>query len=205
MGTAPAFHRGGILLWFMLLLYRFPARCARPELHSGSPGFVGEMALAIGFCIRIQDGYRRLASLPLRREPFREVHWMLMRVAFREADWHTGTAAASCFDHGADCVEWQRGVKTKFCPDVAGFCPGVSWILSWCVRGLSWCAVNKVGRTFRIGSNCSSRNRVKVVEVQVETGHWCCVFRCTPTCLAREPEGVGYDSGEANQGESVQR
>jgi hypothetical protein len=66
MGTAPAFHRGGILLWFMLLLYRFPARCARPELHTGSPGFVGEMALAIGFCIRIHDGYRRLASFHSR-------------------------------------------------------------------------------------------------------------------------------------------
>ncbi len=86
---------------------------------------------------------------------------MLKRMAFREAGWHTGTAAAFCFDREADCVERRRGVKTEFCPDVAGFCPLVSWILSWCGRGLSWCAVNKVGRTFRMGSNCSSGDRVK--------------------------------------------
>ena len=58
-------------------------------------------------------------------------------------------------------VEWREGGKTEFCPDVAGFCPGVSRFLSLCDRGLSWSAVNIGGRTFRMSSVCSGENLVK--------------------------------------------
>ena len=58
-------------------------------------------------------------------------------------------------------VEWREGVKTEFCPSVAGFCPGVSRFLSLCDRSLSWSAVNNKGGTFRMSSYYSSENLVK--------------------------------------------
>ena len=74
-----------------------------------------------------------------------EVHWKLFRVEGRQAGRHAGSAptscfdhgSESCFDHGSDSVDRHREVKTEFCPDVAGFCPGLSGILSTCDLGLS--------------------------------------------------------------------
>ncbi len=39
-------------------------------------------------------------------------------------------------------VEGRGGVKTEFCPDVAGFCHPLSRILSASGRNVSWCAMN---------------------------------------------------------------
>ncbi|QDU00902.1 hypothetical protein V6x_05790 [Gimesia chilikensis] len=105
-----------------------------------------------------------------------------------------------------DSVERQQGVKTKFCPDVAGFCPRVSWILSSSGRGVSRFALNIGGRTFRIGSDCSGGNRVKsgggsggcgALVVTVPVG--------VDPPRARARGEVAYDSGGVDQGESVQR
>ena len=40
---------------------------------------------------------------------------------------------------GGYLLDGRGGVKTKFCPDVAGFCPRVAWNLSWSGRNLSAC------------------------------------------------------------------
>ena len=90
-----------------------------------------------------------------------DVHWKLFRVEGRQAGRHAGAAPTSCFDRGSDSVERHREVKTEFCPDVAGFCPGVAWILSLSDLSLSWSALNKLGGTFRMCSDCSSENPMK--------------------------------------------
>ncbi len=103
-------------------------------------------------------------------------------------------------------AEGDGGVKTEFCPDVAGFCPGVSWILSSSGRGVSWFALNIGRRTFRIGSECSGGNGVKsgggsggcgALVVTVPVG--------VDPPRARARGEVAYDSGGVDQGESVQR
>jgi len=58
-------------------------------------------------------------------------------------------------------VNRDREARTEFCPDVAGFCPGVSRFLSLCDRSLSWSAVNNMWETFCMSSVCSSENPVK--------------------------------------------
>ena len=116
------------------------------------------------------------------------------------------TDAVSNFNINFDSVERQQGVKTKFCPDVAGFCPRVSWILSWSGRGVSWFALNIGGRTFRIGSECSGGNRVKRGGGSGGCG---ALVATVPVGVdpprARARGEVAYDSGGVDQGESVQR
>ena len=90
-----------------------------------------------------------------------DVHWKLFRVEGRQAGRHAGSAPTSGFDRGSDSVERHREVKTEFCPDVAGFCPGVAWILSLSDRSLSWSALNKMGGTFCMRSDCSRENPMK--------------------------------------------
>ena len=63
---------------------------------------------------------------------------------------------------GCYLLHRREGVKTEFCPDVAGFCPGVAWILSLFGRGLSWCALNWEGLTLRSGACCFGRQMVKI-------------------------------------------
>ncbi|MBN71590.1 MAG: hypothetical protein CME32_20185 [Gimesia sp.] len=103
-------------------------------------------------------------------------------------------------------AERDVGVKTEFCPDVAGFCPGVSGILSSSGRGVSWFALNIGRRTFRIGSECSGGNGVKsgggsggcgALVVTVPVG--------VDPPRARARGEVAYDSGGVDQGESVQQ
>ncbi len=65
--------------------------------------------------------------------------------------------------HAADSVEGRGGVKTDFCPNVAGFCPGVSGILSHSGRGLSASAL-LCRRLLRRGAQCSGEKQVKSEE-----------------------------------------
>ena len=103
-------------------------------------------------------------------------------------------------------AEGDGGVKTKFCPDVAGFCPRVSWILSSSGRGVSWFALNIGGRTFRIGSEYSGGNRVKSGGGSGGCG---ALVATVPVGVdpprARARGEVAYDSGVVDQGESVQQ
>ncbi len=103
--------------------------------------------------------------------------WSLEQVDRRSAGRHTGAAPTSCFDCGSDSVERHREVKTEFCPDVAGFCPGVAWILSLSDRSLSWSALNMMGGTFRMCSDCSRENLVKS---GTDSGVVASVVSCVP-------------------------
>ncbi len=106
--------------------------------------------------------------------------------------------------HAADSAEGRGGVKTEFCPDVAGFCPGVSGILSHSDRGLSASAL-PWGRLFRRGAQCSGEKQVKSegsggADVTVVREMQC--SEDAPRARARwEP---GYDLGGVVQGQSVQ-
>ena len=106
--------------------------------------------------------------------------------------------------HAADSVEGHGGIKTEFCPDVAGICPGVSGILSHSDRGLSASAL-PWGRLFRRGAQCSGEKQVKSegsggADVTVVREMQC--SEDAPRARARwEP---GYDLEGVDQGQSVQ-
>ncbi len=114
----------------------------------------------------------------------------------------SGMALLSC--HAADSVEGHGGVKTEFCPNVAGICPGVSGILSHSDRGLSASAL-PWGRLFRRGAQCSGEKQVKSegsggadVTVVLE-------MQCSEDASrARARRELTYDSVGVDQGQSVQ-
>ncbi len=114
----------------------------------------------------------------------------------------SGMALLSC--HAADSVEGRGGVKTEFCPNVAGFCPGVSGILSHSDRGLSASAL-LCGRLFRRGAECSGEKQVKIAGVGGADVTLVREMQCSedaPRARARwEP---GYDLEGVVQGQSVQ-
>ena len=114
----------------------------------------------------------------------------------------SGMALLSC--HAADSAEGRGGVKTEFCPDVAGFCPGVSGILSHSDRGLSASAL-LCGRLFRRGAECSGEKQVKIAGVGGADVTLVREMQCSedaPRARARwEP---GYDLEGVVQGQSVQ-
>ena len=122
------------------------------------------------------------------------VFWMMQLLS--------GMAWLSC--HAADSAEGRGGVKTEFCPDVAGFCPGVSGILSHSDRGLSASAL-PWGRLFRRGVQCSGEKQVKSegsggadVTVVLE-------MECSEDASrARARWESGYDLEGVDQGQSVQ-
>ena len=124
------------------------------------------------------------------------IHWSLDRVDRCPAGRHTGTAPSFY----SDFVEGQLGVKTEFCPDVAGFCPGASRILSLSDRNLSWSAVNIGGRTLRTSSICSTEMPVKNVRNSGESES---VVRPVPVHddlpRARATFETGYESAGADQ------
>jgi len=106
--------------------------------------------------------------------------------------------------HAADSAEGRGGVKTEFCPDVAGFCPGVSGILSHSDRGLSASAL-LCGRLFRRGAQCSGEKQMKIAGVGGADVTLVREMQCSedaPRARARwEP---GYDLEGVDQGQSVQ-
>ncbi|QDT23774.1 hypothetical protein HG66A1_55980 [Gimesia chilikensis] len=122
------------------------------------------------------------------------VFWMMQLLS--------GMVLLSC--HAADSVEGHGGVKTEFCPNVAGFCPGVSGILSQSGRGLSASAL-PCGRLFRRGAQCSGEKQVKSAGVGGADVRVVREMQCSedaPRARARwEP---GYDLEGVVQGQSVQ-
>ncbi|QDT87583.1 hypothetical protein MalM14_52700 [Gimesia chilikensis] len=106
--------------------------------------------------------------------------------------------------HAADSAEGRGGVKTEFCPDVAGFCPGVSGILSHSGRGLSASAL-LCRRLFRRGAQCSGEKQMKIAGVGGADVTLVREMQCSedaPRARARwEP---GYDLEGVDQGQSVQ-
>jgi hypothetical protein len=122
------------------------------------------------------------------------VFWMMQLLS--------GMALMSC--HAADSAEGRGGVKTEFCPDVAGFCPGVSGILSHSGRGLSASAL-LCRRLFRRGAQCSGEKQMKIAGVGGADVTLVREMQCSedaPRARARwEP---GYDLEGVDQGQSVQ-
>ncbi|MFI4851138.1 MAG: hypothetical protein ACIAZJ_18650 [Gimesia chilikensis] len=122
------------------------------------------------------------------------VFWMMQLLS--------GMALMSC--HAADSVEGRVGVKTEFCPNVAGFCPGVSGILSHSDRGLSASAL-PWGRLFRRGAQCSGEKQVKSEEVDGADVTVVREMQCSEDASrARARREPGYDLGGVVQGQSVQ-
>ena len=106
---------------------------------------------------------------------------------------------------GFDFAERRRGVKTEFCPNVAGFCPGVSGNLTWSGRFLSCCALC-LKWIDAIYAGCFREQGVKIDGFSGECGAlvrfvcWC-LF---PISRARARLGTGYGEAGVDQGEFIQ-
>ncbi|QDT28200.1 hypothetical protein [Gimesia panareensis] len=106
---------------------------------------------------------------------------------------------------GSNFAESFVGIRTKFCPNVAGLCPVFVLIVSIFGQNLSRFGQIR-GRTIRTGSNCSSKNLVKIDDV---SGAFASLVRRVPVHVdlprARARLGPTYDSAGADQGQIVQR
>ncbi len=106
---------------------------------------------------------------------------------------------------GFDFAERRRGVKTEFCPNVTGFCPGVSRSLSWSGRFLSCCALSQMWIQVT-GAGCFREQEVKIDGFSGGCGAlvrfvaWCRF----PVSRARARLGTGYGEAGADQGEFIQ-
>ncbi|QDU52724.1 hypothetical protein Pan110_51040 [Gimesia panareensis] len=100
-------------------------------------------------------------------------------------------------------VEGRVGVKTNFCPDVAGLCPVFVLIVSIFGPILSRFDLTR-GRTFRTGSKCSGGKRVKIDGI---SGAVASLVRCVPVLAnpprARATFGAEYEWGAADQVQCV--
>lgn len=106
---------------------------------------------------------------------------------------------------GFDFAERRRGVKTEFCPNVAGFCPSVSGNLSWSGLFLSCCALCQkwIQAT---GAECFREQKMKIDGFSGGNGalvRFVCWCRF-PVSRARARLGTGYGEAGADQGEFIQ-
>ncbi len=97
-----------------------------------------------------------------------------------------------------DCGDRDVGVKTKFCPDVAGFCPGLSRNLSRCVLNLSGCG-RLLSSIFRNGSIETGVERVNMggdSGAEVSLVRRVSVLNQVPRARARFRRGYGSAGGD---------
>ncbi len=97
-----------------------------------------------------------------------------------------------------DCGDGDVGVKTKFCPDVAGFCPGLSRSLSRCVLNLSGCG-RLLGSIFRTGAAETGVERVNMggdSGAEVSLVRRVSVLNQVPRARARFRRGYGSAGGD---------
>ncbi|WP_145458747.1 hypothetical protein [Gimesia panareensis] len=100
---------------------------------------------------------------------------------------------------GSNFAEGRGEVKTKFCPNVARFCPVFVLILSISGLSLSRCGLTR-GETFRTGSRQAGEKRVKI---DGDSGAVVALVRRVPVHAnpprARATFEAGYDSAGADQ------
>ena len=104
-----------------------------------------------------------------------------------------------------DCGDGDVGVKTKFCPDVAGFCPGLSRNLSRCVLNLSGCG-RLLGSIFRTGASETGVERVNMggdSGADVSLVRRVSVLNQVPRARARFRRGYGSAGGVQGQSGQV--
>ena len=97
-----------------------------------------------------------------------------------------------------DCGDGDVGGKTKFCPDVAGFCPGLSRNLSRCVLNLSGCG-RLLGSVFRTGAAETGVERVNMggdSGAEVSLVRRVSVLNQVPRARARFRRGYGSAGGD---------
>ena len=104
-----------------------------------------------------------------------------------------------------DCGDGDVGVKTKFCPDVAGFCPGLSRNLSRCVLNLSSCG-RLLSSIFRTGVAETGVERVNMggdSGAEVSLVRRVSVLNQVPRARARFRRGYGSAGGDQVQSGQV--